>query len=155
MASLSRSGVVAATAEETWAILADFGAIAQWVPLIAHSCPLSDQTSGPGTVRRVQLDRQVMVERVQTWEAPTTLRYSIEGLPPIVGATTNTWNLRPAGKVTEVTLTTEIETGSNPAKRLVAAKVLEQMALASDAMLAGLAKAASEVNEPPSSEENP
>ena len=103
-----------------------------------HSCPLSDQTEGIGTVRRVQIARQTLVERVVAWDPPSTLSYTIEGLPPMVGSARNTWTLTPAGRVTEVTLTTEIDTGRNPAKMAIAKKVLERMAVASEFMLAGM-----------------
>ena len=122
-------------------MLADFGAISTWVPLIQHSCLLSEQADGIGAVRRVQIARQTLVERVTTWDPPRTLTYTIEGLPPIVGAATNTWTLTPAGGTTAVTLDTTLDTGRNPAKALIAKKVLERMATASELMLAGLAAA--------------
>lgn len=144
MSRLERSTTVAASPAQVWAVLSDFGAIASWVPLIQHSCLLSEQTEHPGTVRRVQIARQTLVERVVTWRPDQELAYAIEGLPPIVGAARNTWRLTPAGDdgtTTEVVLTTEIDTGRNPVKSVVAKKVLERMALASEMMLAGLTTA--------------
>jgi len=138
---LERSTTVAAPPERVWEVLADFGAIAEWVPMIQHSCLLSEQTEHPGTVRRVQIARQTLVERVVTWRPARELAYDIEGLPPIVGTARNTWRLTPFGGGTDVTLTTEIETGPNPVKRFAAKKALERMATASDFMLAGLASA--------------
>lgn len=141
MSSLERSSTVAAPPERVWDVLADFGAIASWVPMIQHSCLLSEQTEHPGTVRRVQIARQTLVERVVVWRPAQELAYDIEGLPPIVGTARNTWRLTPVDGGTHIVLTTEIATGPNPVKRLVATKVLERMALASDMMLAGLATA--------------
>ncbi|MFV0316693.1 MAG: SRPBCC family protein [Microthrixaceae bacterium] len=138
MTRLACASVIAAPPSVIWDALADFGNISRWVPLVQHSCLLSDQQGGAGAVRRVQIARQTLVERVTRWDAPESLAYTIEGLPPIVGTATNTWILTPAGEVTEVTVTTAIETGFNPAKKLIASKVLERMSLASDAMLAGL-----------------
>lgn len=140
MSHLERTTTVAAPPERVWEVLADFGAIATWVPMIQHSCLLSEQTEHPGTVRRVQIARQTLVERVVTWRPTQELAYDIEGLPPIVGTARNTWRLTASadGAGTDVVLTTEIDTGTNPVKRLVAKKVLERMALASDMMLAGL-----------------
>ena len=141
-AAAEQTTTVAADANSTWAVLADFGAISSWVPLIQHSCILSPHVDGPGAVRRVQIARQTLVERVVEWSPPNRLAYVIEGLPPIVGSTRNTWTLTPGlDGGTEVTLTTEIDTGRNPVKSLVAAKVLERMSIASNAMLAGLAAA--------------
>lgn len=142
MSRLERSTTVAAPPDRVWAVLADFGALASWVPLIAHSCLLSEQTEHPGTVRRVQIARQTLVETVVVWRPGRELAYDIDGLPPIVGTPRNTWRLTADGDATHVALTTEIDTGHNPVKALVAKKVLERMALASDFMLAGLAATA-------------
>jgi carbon monoxide dehydrogenase subunit G len=142
---LERSKRVDASPDLVWAVLADFGRISAWVPLIQHSCLLSDQTDGVGAVRRVQIARQTLVERVVTWAPGRELAYDIEGLPPFVGTARNTWRLVAMGDdSTDVVLTTDIDTGPNPAKMLIAKKVLERMALASDLMLAGLAAAAPE-----------
>lgn len=143
MSSAERSITISAPPEACWAVLAEFGAISSWVPLVGHSCLLSEVTSGPGAVRRVQIARQALVERVVAWNPNERLSYDIEGLPPIVGRARNTWTLTPAPEGgTEVTLTTHIPTGRNPVKRFVAGKVLERMSLASQMMLAGLDTAA-------------
>lgn len=138
MVQLDKSLAIDASPAVAWSVLADFGAIASWVPLIGHSCLLSDQADGVGAVRRVQIARQVLVERVVTWEPERALAYDIEGLPPIVGTARNSWQLTPTATGTDVSLTTTIDTGTNPAKKFVANKVLERMSLASDMMLAGL-----------------
>ncbi|NBV74348.1 MAG: SRPBCC family protein, partial [Actinobacteria bacterium] len=44
MIHIERSSEIAATPSEIWEVLADFGALASWVPMIQHTCPLSDQT---------------------------------------------------------------------------------------------------------------
>ena len=136
---IEKTVAIDATHATAWSVLADFGAIASWVPLIGHSCLLSERTEGLGATRRVQIARQVLVERVVTWEPGRSLAYDIEGLPPIVGAPRNTWTLTPTTDGTRVALTTTIDTGRNPVKKFAAGKALERMALASDMMLAGLA----------------
>jgi len=144
MSRLERSVAIAARPERVWEVLADFGSIAHWVPLVQHSCLLSDQTERPGTVRRVQIARQTLVERVVTWNPGRELAYDIDGLPPIIGTARTTWRLTPTKNGTSVVLTTEIETGPNPVKMLAAKKALERMALASELMLAGLTTATQE-----------
>ncbi len=139
MTSVIRSTTVAAMPEEVWAVLADFGTLASWVPMIQHSCLLSERTEGVGTVRRVQIAGQTLVERVTSWEPPHTLAYDIEGLPPMVGTACNTWRITATKSGCDVTLTTEIDPGRNPAKALIAKRVIERMSVASDFMLAGLA----------------
>ncbi len=143
MSRLERSITVNAPPERVWEVLADFGDIADWVPVIQHSCLLSDQTERVGAVRRVQIARQTLVERVVSWKPRRELAYDIEGLPPVVGTARNTWRLTGVGDNTDVTLTTELKPGRNPVKRFIAQKVLDRMALASEVMLAGLAATAS------------
>lgn len=139
MTRVERTATVDAAPDAVWHVLADFGAISSWVPMIQHSCLLSDRTEGVGTVRRVQVGRRTVVERVVTWEPPERLEYDLEGLPPFVGAGRNSWRLEAVDGGTHVTLTTTLEPGPNPVKRFVATKVLERMALVSEMMLAGLA----------------
>jgi carbon monoxide dehydrogenase subunit G len=156
VSTLERSASVAAAPDRVWATLADFGAISRWVPSIQHSCLLSEQTEGVGAVRRVQIARQTLVERVTAWEPSRTLAYDIEGLPPIVGTARTTWRISPAASGSHVVLTTEIDAGRNPAKLLLAGKVLERMATASELMLAGLsARVAPEQREDARQEEEP
>lgn len=139
MIHIERSSEIAATPAEIWEVLADFGALASWVPMIQHTCPLSDQTEGVGTVRRVQVQRQTLVETVTVWSPPDTLTYTIEGLPPIAGVPITTWRLVADGPRTRVTVSTDLDTGRNPIRRLVGRKVLDRLGLAAEFMLAGLA----------------
>lgn len=145
MVGIERNATVDAAPDVVWSVLADFGAISAWVPMIQHSCLLSEQSEGVGTVRRVQIDRQTLVERVVTWDPPGRLAYDIQGLPPIVGTVRNSWTLSPSGDGTGVVLATEIHAGRNPAKALIAKQVLARMASASELMLAGLARLATAV----------
>ena len=139
MIHIERSSEIAATPSEIWEVLADFGALASWVPMIQHTCPLSDQTEGVGTVRRVQVQRQTLVETVTVWSPPDTLTYTIEGLPPIAGVPVTTWRLAANGSSTRITVSTDLDTGRNPIRLLVGRKVLERLGLAAEFMLAGLA----------------
>jgi ribosome-associated toxin RatA of RatAB toxin-antitoxin module len=141
MSAVERSAAAEASPDAVWAVLADYGAISGWVPMIQHSCLLSEQTEGVGAVRRVQIVRQTLVERIDTWAPPRELAYTIEGLPPMVGRVRNTWRITPTPAGCDIVLTTEIDTGRNPAKALIARKVLERMSMASEFMLAGLAAA--------------
>ena len=139
MIHIERSSEIAATPAEIWEVLADFGALASWVPMIQHTCPLSDQTEGVGTVRQVQVQRQTLVETVTVWSPPDTLTYTIEGLPLIAGVPVTTWRLIADGPNTRVTVSTDLDTGRNPIRRLVGRKVLDRLGLAAEFMLAGLA----------------
>lgn len=138
MAHIARSRTVAAAVPDVWRVLADFGAINTWLDRIDHCCLLAHGDDGPrvGTTRRVQMGRQVLVERITEFEPSRVLAYEIQGLPRAMGRVRNRWTLQPTGGgQTVVTITTTVETGHRLAER-VACRAL---ALGSDQMLAGLA----------------
>lgn len=121
-----------------WAALADLGAISRWAPNVEHSCLTTEQRNGTGTVRRVQVGRTALLERVTEWEPTRRLSYEIEGLPPVVRSATNTWELFPWGGGTQVTLTSHIDAGPRLPQQLIARVVGRASAKASRQMLAGL-----------------
>ena len=139
MTEATRERHIARPVGEVWAALADFGAISRWSPDADHSCLLTDQRSGVGTTRRVQVGRMTLVERVTTWDAdpPCTLAYEIQGLPAALGRVSNRWVLDPMSNGTAATLTTRVEGTSRPLK-VVARLAAARMAKASAAMLEGL-----------------
>lgn len=120
-------------------MLADFGNIARWAPNAEHSCLLSEQTEGVGTVRRVQAGRFVLVERVTVWQPELMLAYTIDGMPPPIRQATNTWIVRPHDVGASVTVLTEIDAGSGPARRFVAVVAARRLGGAATKMLDGLA----------------
>ena len=139
--------VIERPAAAVWAALADFGSIAGWASNVDHSCLLSEQVEGVGAVRRVQAARATLVETLVTWEPERTLAYTIAGLPPALGTITNTWKLDPMGRQTSVSLTTSIDAGKAPPKRLLAKGLLRPLGSASVQMLRGLKSHVEEVSE--------
>jgi uncharacterized protein YndB with AHSA1/START domain len=138
MISIDRTVTIDAAPEAVWAVLADFGGISRWAANVDHSWALDDP--GPGAARRIQAGRLTVIERVITWQPPTTLAYTIEGLPPVVRRVVNEWTLSPsAGGGTSATLTTTIDAGPRPPQRLIARIVGKRFGAASEQMLAGLA----------------
>lgn len=124
--------------EAVWAALADFGGISRWAPNVDHSSLTTTQCEGVGAVRRVQVGRNALLERVVEWEPGSRLSYSIEGLPPVLRSVTNTWTIEGAGDATDVTLTSRIDAGPRPPQQLVARLIGRALAKASRQMLAGL-----------------
>ena len=125
-------------AAEVWDALADFGEIVRWAPNVDHSCLMSSQTSGVGTVRRIQAGRRTLVERVVEWQPSERLGYVIEGLPGIVRSLQSTWHLDERGPRTVVSLTTAVDAGPRPPQKLIAKALARQLSKASQQMLEGL-----------------
>lgn len=139
VAKISRVRTIAAPVQEVWAVLADFGGISSWAGNVDHSCLLQHGPTLPGTSRRVQVGRNALVERVTLADPPATLGYTIEGLPRGVRRVANRWTLTPNGSGTDVTLTSTVEIGRNPAARIAEWTMCRCMSKQSDTLLAGLA----------------
>ncbi|TAM72186.1 SRPBCC family protein [Mycobacterium sp.] len=145
MTDICRTRIIAASADDIWNVLADFGSISSWSGNVDHSCVLhSGPGGGPvGTARRVQVKRDALVERITEFDPGRTLAYDIEGLPRRLRRVTNRWTLPPAGAesahTTPVTLTSTVEIGSRATHALAERVVCRFLARQSDALLAGLA----------------
>lgn len=140
MATVVKSISVSATDQSVWAVLADFASIVSWAPGVDHSCLLSEQTEGVGTIRRIQAGRTTLVETVERWAPEATLRYAITGLPPVIRSVTNTFSVARSGDATTITLTTEVDAGPRPPQQAIAKLVGRKLGQASDQMLVGLAE---------------
>ncbi len=138
MAEIAHATSIASLPEDIWAALADFGGISRWAPNVDHSCLTTSQREGAGTVRRVQVGRNALLERVVEWAPGDRLAYAIEGLPPVVRAAVNTWTLEADDDATAVTLRTHVDTGAQPPRRVVARVIARLMGKASVQMLTGL-----------------
>jgi carbon monoxide dehydrogenase subunit G len=140
VADIDRSRTVAADPKEVWDVLADFGSISSWADNIDHSCILNHGSEPIGTTRRVQIGRNTLVEQITEFEPTRALAYDVEGLPKRLRRFNNRWSLQPAddGK-TIVTLTSTVEIGSGPLRKLAERVVCRVQVRESDVMLAGLA----------------
>ena len=132
------------SAVEVWSVLADFGGIAAWAPNVDHSSLTTQVAEGVGATRRVQVGRNVLLERIVDWQSEERLTYVIEGFPPIVSEVSNSWHLVSSGDATTVELVTRIKPGPRPPHQLAARVIGRAMTKASKQMLVGLAAHLSE-----------
>ena len=138
MAQIAETTTIARSPEQVWAVLADFGSIAEWAPNVDHSCLTTELQQAVGSTRRVQVGRNALLEQVVEWEAGHRLAYTIEGLPPVIRSVTNSWQLEAVGPATAVTITSVVNAGPRPPQQLVARAVGKVLAKASREMLDGL-----------------
>jgi hypothetical protein len=140
VADIDRSRRIAADPQSVWDVLADFGSISSWADNIDHSCILNQGSEPIGTTRRVQIGRNALVETITEFDTTRALAYDVEGLPKRVRRFNNRWSLRPAADGgTVVTLTSTVEIGSGPMRKLAERAVGRVQVRQSDIMLAGLA----------------
>lgn len=110
MRTVSCSRVVASTPSEVWDVLADYPGISRWASPVSHSSSLTTAAHGYGAVRRVQVGRNTLRERVIGWDADRRLSYVIEGLPKVVLRAVTTWTLEPDDAGTRITVTNGVST---------------------------------------------
>ncbi len=140
MAEIACSRTVAAEPREVWDVLADFGSISAWADNIDHSCILNRGSDPVGTTRRVQIGRNALVERITEFDPTWALAYDVQGLPKRLRRFTNRWTLRRVQDGnTVVTLTSRVEIGAGPIRKLAERMVCRIQVRQSDLMLAGLA----------------
>ncbi|HXO80636.1 MAG TPA: SRPBCC family protein [Mycobacterium sp.] len=140
MADIDRSRRIAADPQSVWDVLADFGSISSWADNIDHSCILNQRSEPLGTTRRVQIGRNALVETITEFDTARALAYDVEGLPSHVRRFNNRWSLRPvAYGGTVVTLTSTVEIGSGPVRKLAERALCRAQVRQSDIMLVGLA----------------
>jgi Polyketide cyclase / dehydrase and lipid transport len=140
VADIDRSRSIAADPQSVWDVLADFGSISSWADNIDHSCILNQSSEPIGTTRRVQIGRNALVETITEFDTTRALGYDVDGLPKRVRRFNNRWSLRPAANGgTVVTLTSTVEIGSGPMRKLAERAVCRVQVRQSDIMLAGLA----------------
>jgi uncharacterized protein YndB with AHSA1/START domain len=142
VADISRTRTIAAPPQAIWDVLADFGSLSSWADSADHSSILNQGPDGGAidTTRRVQVGRNIVVERIIEFAPPSAIAYAITGLPRQFRHVVNRWTLVRSGGATEVTLTSKLEIGSNPVARAAEWVVCRGMAKQSDSLLAGLAK---------------
>lgn len=138
MAQKVRTRRIDAKPDEIWALLADFGSLADWVPSVSHTTLTTGGDVGVGTTRRVQAGRIVLLEQIVDFEPGETLAYRIDGLPRVVRHAENRWRLTEVDGGTEVSITSTVDTGSRPPRRAIAGLVVAVQAKVSDRLLAGL-----------------
>jgi carbon monoxide dehydrogenase subunit G len=140
VAAIDRSRRIAADTQAVWDVLADFGSISAWADNIDHSCILVQGSEPLGTTRRVQIGRNALVETITEFDVGRAIAYDVDGLPRRVRRFNNRWSLRPSGDGTVVTLTSTVEIGSGPVRKLTEQVVCRVQTRQSDVMLAGLAQ---------------
>ncbi len=129
---------VDASPAQVWNVLGDFASIGTWAPNVDHAVLMDSTAVGVGAARRIQSGRNTLIETVVVWDPPTTLSYTLAGLPRVVKSASNTWHVFAPGNRTRVSLMSIVDAGPRPPGQLAARVVCAVMAKASAQMLTGL-----------------
>ncbi len=136
MPSVHSEVTVDAPPARVWAVLADFGTIERWSPVVEKSYCTTEQTTGVGAERHCDLNpRGAVEERVLESNPEMLLGIHVEAGGPIVSQRSH-FRLRPEGGGTAVTMAIEFELAAEAAER--AEGIAEALQAATDGTVAGL-----------------
>ena len=123
---LDRTITLDAPAGRVWQILADFGAIDRWSPVINHSASVDGPTSGVGATRACEVAGIFpnVVERATEWDEGRSLTFEIEGAP-MMRSVNSTWSAEPDGGRTVVTARVDARRSPGPIGALMAATMMK------------------------------
>jgi uncharacterized protein YndB with AHSA1/START domain len=114
MSTLEMQVRIAAPVEEVWAVLADFGGVAQWAPTVNHAVITNGLAAGLDCTRECTVEGFGKVkEQIVEWNEGESYTYELGATGPMKRAR-NTWAARPEGKGTRVTFTVRFETRFGP-----------------------------------------
>ncbi len=93
--------VIDAPVQQVWEVLADFGGIYRWAPLVTNSYSTSANNSGPEASRHRDMAGQGIDEYITEWNQGRDFTYFAAGVGLIIGPST-TWSVEPQGDKTLV-----------------------------------------------------
>ena len=129
MSTLEKKVRVAASVEEVWSVLADFGAVASWAPTITDSGTIGDANAGVGARRTcTHVKMGALEETIVPWTEGEAYSYDVTaGLPFPMKALRNHWSGGEREGSTEVTLLQEFSTKLGPLGSLVELMIMKRM----------------------------
>lgn len=114
MSTLEMQVRIAAPVEEVWAVLADFGNVAQWAPTVNHAVITNGPAAGLDCTRECTVEGfGKITERIVEWNEGESYTYELGAVGPLKRAR-NTWAVRADGKGTRVTFTVRFELRFGP-----------------------------------------
>jgi len=114
MSTLEMQVRIAAPVEEVWAVLADFGNVAQWIPTINHAVITNGLAAGVNCTRECTVEGiGKITEQIVEWNEGESYTYEIGAVGPVKRAR-NTWAVRADGKGTLVTINGRFELRFGP-----------------------------------------
>ncbi len=138
MPQVSGAVTIAASSAAVWVVLADFGAIERWSPVVLKSYLTGDAGSGPGATRHCDLfPRGEVEERIDGWDEGRSLVIEVAPNGPMA-TQTSTFTLAPSedGTTIEVTMAFDFELVDDARDR--EARVAEALGGTATQVLAGL-----------------
>ena len=117
MAKLSNQIRINVPKNKVWEILADYGNVAKWAPIVTQSALIGSSKQGVGTERSCEVQQFGSVtEKVLDWDEGNSMRYEIKGIPSVNSMFTKL-SLSSEADQTVVTGEMEVEVAGTEAER--------------------------------------
>ena len=116
MSQLTRRVRIDAPAEKAWAVVADFGGVANWAPTITESRSLTDANGGVGARRTcTHVKMGELEEAIVEWDEGRRYSYDVtRGLPMPMKSLNNDRSVESDGDGAVVTLRQNFQTKFGP-----------------------------------------
>ena len=128
MPLLTRRVRIDASAEKTWAVLADFGGVSKWAPTITESRSLTEENGGVGARRLcTHVKMGELEEEIVEWEEGRRYSYDVSGLPMPMKSLNMDWSVEADGDGAVVTVRQNFQTKFGLLGSLMESLVLRRM----------------------------
>ena len=125
MATVHQEITIDAPVEQVWAVLADFGGVSKWNPMVSHSVTTSDDASGVGCVRTCEVSGMGRVtEEATEWVEGESLSVTVEGAPMLRSMSAR-MAVQPEGSGTRATMDAEFTVKFGPIGAVMAAVMMK------------------------------
>jgi carbon monoxide dehydrogenase subunit G len=112
MTQITKQIEVAALPQAVWAVLADFGGVANWAPLVRESHYTTRAHTGVGCRRSVtDFNGRTVEDVVSAWDEGHSMAFRVRGqLAGVVTFLEETWTVEPASRGAQVVAALEYRT---------------------------------------------
>ena len=117
MAKLTHQVEINVPKNKVWEILADFGNVSKWAPIVTQSSAIGSSNQGVGAERSCEIVQMgTVTEKAVEWDEGNSVKYEVKGLPS-VNSFFNKFSLRGEADQTVVTLEGEVDIAGTEEQR--------------------------------------
>lgn len=99
-----------ASKKKVWDILADFGGVSKWNPMVSHSVTVSASKNGVNCERDCTIPQMgTLHERAVEWDEGNSMLIEVKGLAPNIKSNYSKWTLKGEGNMTIFTMSLDME----------------------------------------------
>ena len=117
MAKISSQIQINVPKNKVWDIIADFGNVSKWAPIVTKSAAIGSSNQGVGAERSCEVIQMgTVTEKAVEWDEGNSVKYEVKGLPS-VNSFFNKFSLEGEADQTEVRLEGEVDIAGTEEQR--------------------------------------